>query len=642
MAKGRRLPSVMKNRFSTVSTANISRLRSSFDRSHGYKTTFSCDWLVPIFLDEVLPGDTFSLTSTHLCRLTTLVQPIMDNLRLDLQFFYVPNRLLWDNWEDFITGGDQPVAWTGPQNPADNLYLPQTFSPETGYEEGSIYDYFGLPTKIAGSYRHCVLPLRAYNLIWNEYFRDQNLQESVHVFTGDSDPKVDPVTGEPSTADNAVAYTYTLLKRGKRYDYFTSALPALQKHFASVGIGIAGGDSGRLPVQGLALPQVSVGTSSSNIPGATLVSQNGYVPQYTFGTSTSSVTATIPTASDPQKVNDVVVNSSLTSNPLTSGSYFTASGSATGQYYVNPTVVIDGSLPIGTATLQTRSGNSTSSGAAKYVGPLNSENWPVYVDLGSASSVTINALRNAITLQQWYEKNARYGTRYIEQIQGHFGVHAQDFRLQRPEYLGGSKSYVSINPTTQTSSTDSTSPQGNLAAYALSTDSKRLFTKSFVEHGWIIGLASVTADLTYQQGLDRMWSRFSKYDFYWPTFAHLGEQPVYNKEIYCQADSVIGDGGVAVNDMPFGYQERYAEYRYKPSKITGLFRSNATGTLDSWHLSQYFDGLPTLNKTFIESNTPIDRALAVPNQPDFLADFYFSLRCVRPMPVYSVPGLRRI
>ena len=190
----------------------------------------------------------------------------------------------------------------------------------------------------------------------------------------------------------------------------------------------------------------------------------------------------------------------------------------------------------------------------------------------------------------------------------------------------------------QSSSTDSTSPQGNLAAYALSTDSKRLFTKSFVEHGWIIGLASVTADLTYQQGLDRMWSRFSKYDFYWPTFAHLGEQPVYNKEIYCQSDSVMDSStGVAVNDLPFGYQERYAEYRYKPSKITGLFRSNATGTLDSWHLSQKFDNLPTLNTTFIESNTPIDRALAVPDQPDLLADFYFSLRCVRPMPVYSVP-----
>lgn len=637
--KGRRLPSVMKNRFSTVPSANIRR--SSFDRSHCFKTTFNTDLIIPIFLDEVLPGDTFSLTSTHLCRLTTLTQPIMDNLRLDIQFFFVPNRLLWDNWEDFITGGDQPVAWTG-ENPAENLYLPQCFSPETGYQEQTIYDYFGLPTKVAGSFRHCVLPLRAYNLIFNEYYRDQNLQESLPVWTGDSDPKVDPQTGEESTKDDAIPYEYKLMRRNKRYDYFTSCLPGLQKGPA-VGIGIAGGDSGRLPVQGLALPQVSIGTSSSSSPGATLVSQNGFVPQYTFGTSNTSVTATIPNVSDPQKVEDKVVNPALTSNPLTSGSYFTASGSATGQYLLDPRVVVDGSLPIGMATLQTSS-NGTHSGATKYVGPLNSENWPVYVDLGAASSVTINSLRSAITLQAWYEKNARYGTRYIENILGHFGVHAQDFRLQRPEYLGGSKTFISINPTVQNSSTDTVSPQGNLAAYALSTDSKRLFTKSFVEHGWILGLASVTADLTYQQGLDKMWSRFSKYDFYWPTFAHLGEQPVLNKELYCQADSVKDSTGVSVNEQPFGYQERYGEYRYKRSLITGRFRSNSSSPLDSWHLSQKFGNLPTLNKAFIESNTPIDRALAITTaeQPNLLADFYFSLRCVRPMPVYSVPGLRRI
>ena len=485
MAKGRRLPSVMKSRFSAVPTANIRR--SSFDRSHGYKTTMNVDWLVPIFVDEVLPGDTYSLTSTHLARLTTLVQPIMDNLRLDLQFFYVPNRLLWDNWEEFITGGDQPVAWTG-DNPAEKLFLPQTIVPETidgktGYDEGTIYDYFGLPTKVA-NYKHTVLPLRAYNLIFNEYYRDQNLQESLPVWRGDSDPKVDPDTGEESTKENAVHYVYRLQKRNKRWDYFTSCLPGLQKG-PQVGIGISGGDSGRLPVQGLALPQVSIGTSSSSVPGATLVSQNGYVPQYAFGTSNSSVTATIPNVSDPKKVEDKVVNPSLTSNPLTSGSYFTASGSATGQYLLDPKVVVDGSLPIGMATLQTSS-NGTHSGATKYVGPLTSANWPVYVDLASAASVTINSLRTAITLQRWYEINARAGSRYIENILAHFSVHAQDYRLQRPEYLGGSKSYISINPTTQTSSTDSTSPQGNLAAYALSTDSKRLFTKSFVEHGWII------------------------------------------------------------------------------------------------------------------------------------------------------------
>lgn len=276
MAKGRRLPSVMKNRFSTVPSANIRR--SSFDRSHGLKTTFNVDYLVPIFVDEVLPGDTFSLTSTHLCRLASpFLAPIMDNLRLDLHFFYTPCRLVFDRFEDFITGSDQPVAWTG-ENPNENLYLPQAYSPEEGFKENTIYDYMGLPIRVAGSYRYNVLPFRCYNLIWREFFRDQNLQDSdlAPVFTGESDPKVDPNTGEPSTSDNAVPFTYKLLKRCKRYDYFTSCLPGLQKG-PQVGIGIAGGDSGRLPVQGLAIEGVN-----PNYTGATfnpsMVGYTGLTP----------------------------------------------------------------------------------------------------------------------------------------------------------------------------------------------------------------------------------------------------------------------------------------------------------------------------------------------------------------------------
>ena len=611
MVKGRRLPSVMKNRFSTVPSANIRR--SSFDRSCSVKTTFDIDTLVPIFLDEVLPGDTFSLKSTHLCRLTTLVQPLMDNLQLSIQFFFVPNRLLWDNWEDFITGGDQPVAWTG-ENPAEKLYVPQAFAPEGGYAEQSIYDYFGLPTKVA-NYRHSLLPLRAYNLIFNEYYRDQNLQESLPVWTGDGDPKVDPKTGEESTKDNAVPYQYKLMKRNKRYDYFTSCLPGLQKG-PQVGIGIAGGDSGRLPVQGLAIDAVN--------------------PNYTGGTFNPSVTGYASLSSSPISVDGSQSSACYDANGLIEASDDRYLGSAPfGGIY--PKVVFSGKTQ---ATFIPTAGSSRTYNFA----PITGDNFPVYVDLASASSVTINALRNAIVLQHWLEKNARYGSRLIEFIQGHFGVHAGDYRLQRPEYLGGLKTYISVNPVVQNSSTDNTSPQGNLAAYALSTDSKKLFTKSFVEHGWILGLASVTADLTYQQGLGREWSRFSRYDYYFPTFAHLGEQVVFNKELYTQSDDVLdpNGSGASVNDLPFGYQERYAEYRYKNSLITGLFRSNAKGTLHAWHLSQKFDNLPTLNKTFIESNTPIDRVLAVPDQPDILADFYFSLRCVRPMPVYSVPGLRRL
>ena len=625
MAKrGRRLPSVMKNRFATLPSANIRR--SSFDRSHSLKTTMNLDYLYPVFLDEVLPGDTFTLSTAHLCRLTTLTQPIMDNVKFEVQWFFCSNRLLWrgqldqkgretGGWEDFITGGDEPVAWTGPENPADKLYLPQTFSPAGGYGEQTIYDYFGLPTKVA-NYRHTVLPLRAYNLIWNEYYRDQNLQESLPVWTGDADPKVDPDTGEPSTDERAIPYVYTLKKRNKRWDYFTSCLPGLQKHYASVGIGIAGGDNGRLPVHGLALTQYG-GTPDTTPP---------------FQVNSSSVGAFSTVNLNGNSATPVPYYYGIDGDLISP----TTTASATqGKWPLGSTIAYYDGVPV----KHVRPGY----GDAYTSAPFNQENWPIYVDLGSASSVTINALRNAITLQHWYERNARYGTRYIEQIQGHFGVHAGDYRLARPIFLGSIKNFISINPTVQSSSTDKTSPQGNLAAYALSTDSKKVFTKSFVEHGWILGLASCYADLTYQQGLDRMWSRFSRYDFYWDSFCHLGEQPVYNREIYTQSDDVKDSAtGVAVNDLPFGYQERYAEYRYKPSKITGLFRSNAAQSLHSWHLSQNFGKLPTLNSTFIEYDTPIDRALAVPNQPDLLCDFYFNLRCVRPMPVYSVPGLRRI
>ena len=412
MAKGRRLPSVMKNRFSTVPSANIRR--SSFDRSCSVKTTFDIDTLVPIFLDEVLPGDTFSLKSTHLCRLTTLVQPLMDNLRLDLQFYFCPNRLLWDNWEDFITGGDQPVAWTG-ENPAEKLYVPQAFAPTGGYAEQSIYDYFGLPTKVA-NYRHSLLPLRAYNLIFNEYYRDQNLQESVPVWTGDSDPKVDE-NGQESTKDNAVPYQYKLMKRNKRYDYFTSCLPGLQKG-PQVGIGIAGGDSGRLPVQGLALagvnPNYTAGTFNPSVVGCTGIGRPGQAPVQP------------PAGTEPTALYDANGLIEASDNLYRSqGNY--------GQGNGYPIVVFPGDANIqSTLTL----GSSTSQ---HLFAPITGDNFPIYVDLGSASSVTINALRNAIVLQQWLEKNARYGSRLIEFIQGHFGVHAGDYRLQRPEYLEGFK-----------------------------------------------------------------------------------------------------------------------------------------------------------------------------------------------------------
>lgn len=609
MAKSRRMPSHMKAHFSVVPSSPVAR--SSFDRSHSLKTTMDLDWLNVVYVDEILPGDTFSLRSTHLCRLNTLVQPLLDNISLSLQFFFVPCRILWDRFEDFITGSDQPVAWTG-ENPADKLFVPQAFAPAGGYKEGSIYDYFGLPTKVA-NFKHSVLPLRAYNLIWNEYYRDQNLQESVPVWTGDADPKVNEL-GEEDV--NGSPYQYTLLKRCKRWDYFTSGLPGLQKG-PSVGISLAAGDSGRLPVQGLAIEAVN--------------------PNYTGGTFNPSMVGYTGLNSSPIAVAGSNIQSTFyDANGLIEASddRYIASGNF-GPSNGNPRVVVSGKTQ---ATFTPKSGSSS----VQNFSPITGENWPIYVDLGSASSVTINALRNAITLQHWFEASARYGTRYTEVLNGFFNVHSGDARLQRPEYLGGLKTYIQVNPVVQTSSTDNVSPQGNLAAYALSTGSKHLFTKSFVEHGYIIGLCSAQSDLSYQQGLEKLWSRFSRYDFYWPTFSHLSEEPILNQEIYCQSDDEVDSNGVSINSLPFAYQERYGSYRYKPSRVTGLFRSNATGTLDSWHLAQKFDNLPTLNKTFIESNTPIDRVLAVPDQPDLLCDFYFSLRCVRPMPIYSVPGLRRL
>lgn len=518
------MKSVMTHSFSQVPRADIPR--SQFNRSHGYKTTFNAGRLIPFLVDEALPGDTFKLNASLFGRLNTPIVPIMDNMFLDTFFFAVPYRLVWDNWQKM--NGEQ----IDPGDSTDYL-VPQMEAPSgTGYTVGHTQDYMGLPTYVDG-FSHSALPLRAYRLIWNEWFRDQNLQESLVIDRGDGPDASGP--------------TIVPLRRNKRHDYFTSCLPWPQK-----------GPAVTLPL-GETAPL-------ERIPNAP------FSNAYNTGTDT------------------------LASN----------------------------------ATLQTVSGGLTTGGSTAI--SIDNSN-AMRVDLSAATAATVNALRQAFQIQKLYERDARGGTRYTEIIRSHFGVVSPDARLQRPEYLGGGSTPINIHPIAQTSASDETTPQGNLAAMGTVSASGHGFTKSFTEHCIIIGLVSVRADLNYQNGLDRMWTRRSRWDFYWPALSHIGEQAVLNKEIRTLGDST--------DDEVFGYQERYAEYRYKNSKVTGLFKSNAPQSLDIWHLAQDFtDSLDFgLNSGFIEEDPPIDRIVAVPSEPHFKLDCYFDMKCARPMPTYSVPGL---
>lgn len=523
----------MQHLFSQVPKTEIPRSR--FNRSHGLKTTFDAGYLVPILVDEVLPGDTFNLKATLFTRVATLISPIMDNLYMDTFFFFVPERLVFENFQRMCGEQDNPDDST-------DFLFPTITAPSGGFPVGSLADYFGIPTGVANLEVRAE-PFRCYNLIYNEWFRDENLQDSVPFTKADSDNQAN----------------YTLLRRGKRHDYFTSALPWPQK-----GPGV------ELPFGGSSAPVFSYDIGDNSHLGKS-------VPAPNVGSSTGQVVGT-----------------------------FMATN-------------------LGTVV-----GRRFNQGSP--VPWVNDDNPLLFADLSSVTSVTINQFREAFQIQKWYERAARGGTRYTEILRSFFGVISPDARLQRPEYLGGNSNRIDISVVPQTSASDSTTPQANLAGFGVGATSKyNGFTKSFTEHGWIIGLVNVRADLSYQQGLNRMWSRSTKFDMYWPTFAHLGEQAILNKEIYAQ--------GTAKDNEAFGYQERYAEYRYFPSQITGKFRSTYAQPLDNWHLAQKFDNLPTLSSQFIEDNPPISRIIAVQNEPQFLLDCFFDMNCVRPMPVYGVPGL---
>lgn len=560
------MPSIRKSTqhlFSQIPATNIPR--SVFDRSHNVKTTFNSGYLVPFYVDEVLPGDSFKLDASLFARLATPIVPFMDNVYLETFFFFVPNRLLWDHWQAF--NGEQ----INPTDSTDYL-VPQATA--TNAQNLSLWDYMGLPTNVNSKLSVSALPFRAYYRIWNEWFRDENLQDSDKVGIQTNDETLDVTSLMP-------------LRRGKRHDYFTSCLPWPQK---GPGVEISIGGSAAVSVSPLTSP-------------FTLETQEAMI----VGNSSNS--GTIPKGSH--------------FNPLYDFTFDRNNGSNTRGLAVAST---SGAVVAEHLSYSTGAQEKISKPVNLVIPALTGT-----ANLSTATPISINDLRQAFQVQRLYERDARGGTRYTEILRSHFGVVSPDARLQRPEYLGGSSTRININPVQQTSGTTQTSPQGNLAAFGVAGDVFHGFTKSFVEHGLIIGLVNVRADLTYQQGIPRMWSRKGRFDYYWPALAHLGEQAVLNKEIYAQ--------GSAEDDKVFGYQERWAEYRYFPGQITGKFRSTDPQSLDVWHLSQKFDTLPTLSKQFIQDNPPIERVVAVQDEPQFLLDSYIRLKCARPMPVYSVPGL---
>lgn len=581
---------------------NVKIERSLFDRSTQNKLSFNAGKLIPIFADEYLPGDTFTLDTSIILRTSSpFIKPVMDNMYADIYYFSVPNRLVWEHWKEFM--GENT---SGPWTQQTEYTIPQVQSPTNGWAIGTIADYFGMPTApIAGyAYQTSALFFRAYALIWNQYFRDENLMNFTDFRTDDA----------ITMGSNGGVLETDAIKGGqplpvcKFHDYFTSALPGTQKG-AEVKLNLS---SDYVPVfgNGYALPLVDNPGDGQNYKSYKLVGGNGV---YDYNTSSSTLSGDI----------GIIQGNNLTWQQKVTGF------STGGQYLINH----DGSPYM---LEQTYGKTLGLAGSSQLDRPESSG---LVADVSSLNTTTINNLREAFALQRLLEKDARGGTRYIEMIKAHFNVNSPDARLQRPEYLGGKRIPINISQVVQMSGTESNSgtqqtPQANVAAYSLTADKSSSFTKSFTEHGMIIGLICVRTEHTYQQGLNKMFSRKRRYDFYFPTLAHLGEVPILNQEIYLN--------GTNTDQQTFGFQEVWAEYRYKPSMVCGEMRSNATNSLDVYHFADDYASKPVLGQSWIqETETNIDRTLAIPSTTSnqFIADIYFTYRCARPMPTYSIPGL---
>lgn len=557
----------VESRFA-VNPTSLSMPRSTFDRSSQHKTTFNAGKLIPIFVDEVLPGDTFKMETACVVRMSTPVHPVMDNCYLDLYYFFIPNRLIWSNWK-YFNGESENPDWETPTE----YEVPHVKAPgSNGWVKGDIADYMGIPIGIK-NITVSALPFRAYVLTWNEWFRDQNLQGSVSLNTSDSGGQAN--TFSPTNFWTSGCAGGGLAPVNKYHDYFTSCLPEPQK-----------GPDVNIPL----------GTSA---PLSIALSSDGKNPIWTNGTDKGVFVSSSSDASNPY----LLQTTNYTGIGSTAGANTTWTAGKTIGFYGSNT----GLKATGTA------------------------------DLSTATAATINQLRQAFAVQKLYERDARGGTRYAEIIKSHFGVVSPDARQQRPEYLGGKRIPINISQVLQTSSTDDVSPQGNTAAYSLTGDKSSSFTKSFTEHGILLGLVCVRTEHTYQQGIERFWSRKKRFDFYWPSLANIGEQPVFNKELYAQ--------GTTVDDEVFGYQEAWAEYRYKPSRVSGAFRSTYSQPLDNWHYADKYTSKPVLGSEWlIETTANLDRTLSVTSSSEdqFIADFYFKNICTRVMPIYSVPGLKSL